>query len=71
MHSPMSITRMMTISTQPPNQPATEPTNIPIRKGRIAPIKPTASDTRAPTQTRVHRSRPAESVPNQCSALGE
>src|SRR5213593_3760008 len=35
-----------------------------------APITPTSSDMRAPKQTRLSRSRPCTSVPNQCLAPG-
>ena len=70
MHTPTSMMRMMSISTQPPKKPDRPPKKMPMIWGTMAPPRPMIREIRAPTQTRVHRSRPPASVPNQCSTLG-
>jgi hypothetical protein len=46
------------------------PTRTPMTRLTAAPTMPTSSEMRAPWQTRLKRSRPCASVPNQCSQLG-
>src|SRR4051794_9668431 len=65
-----SITRMNTVSTQPPRYPATTPTVTPTTTANATLTTATRIDAWMATKTREATSRPSSSVPNQCPPLG-
>ena len=46
------------------------PIGTPTPTAMVTAMTPADSDARAPQITRLSRSRPTSSVPNQCAALG-
>jgi len=68
--SMMSISRMITVSAQPPRKPATAPSSEPIRMASDTELKPINSDTRAPYNIRLSWSRPSWSVPSGWPHVG-
>ncbi|CAH0326539.1 hypothetical protein SRABI106_04690 [Rahnella aquatilis] len=68
--SMMSIQRIISASTTPPTTPEKQPSNEPVVPAMITTASPAATDCWLPISTRLNRSRPTSSVPNQCSAEG-
>jgi hypothetical protein len=65
-----SVMRMSVVSTQPPMNPLTIPTNTPMATVTTVASSPMIIDTRAPWNVRLRMSRPSSSVPRMCSASG-
>src|SRR6201989_100276 len=66
----MSIARAITLSTQPPKNPAITPITMPMPTASAADRNAMISDARAPLTPRASRSRPViGSTPNGCAAL--
>ena len=65
-----SMMRIMTSSTTPPKYAMTPPYSDPTIIWMAEQAMATMSDTRAPTQMRLNRSRPSASAPNQNCASG-
>jgi hypothetical protein len=61
---------MITLSTQPPKNPAMPPRTAPMIMAATIRITARGSVIRAPNRTRENTSRPSSSVPNQCAAEG-
>ena len=61
---------MRLLSILPPKYPAAAPSIVPMTSAMAVAPMPTASETRPPYSVRAKISRPASSVPNQCSADG-
>ncbi len=70
MESIMSITRIIMASPRPPSTPDKQPSSEPIPPAMATTASPAAMDCWLPTSTRLNRSRPTSSVPNQCCADG-
>ncbi|MNL47748.1 hypothetical protein D3C87_1705510 [compost metagenome] len=68
--SMMSMRRMISASKRPPITPEKQPSKPPIKHEEKATNRPTPTDCWLPNKTRLNRSRPTSSVPNQCSADG-
>ncbi len=66
-----SVTRMMTSSIQPPRNPATAPSGVPMITATRTTSRPIDSEVRVPNMIRASMSRPKLSVPNMCSGLGD
>ena len=65
-----SASRMITLSTQPPKNPAMPPRTAPMIMAATIRITASGSVIRAPYSTREKTSRPSSSVPNQFAADG-
>jgi len=63
--SHVSVTRMITWSTQPPRYPDRMPSVVPRRPATMTAVKPTTMETRAPKMRRDSTSRPTWSVPSR------
>ena len=61
---------MITLSTQPPKNPAIPPSTAPMIMAATIRITASGSVIRAPYSTREKTSRPSSSVPNQFAADG-
>ena len=68
--SKMSVRRMISESTHPPNAPATRPKNAPATAPMPSDNTPIISEARAPKMSRDSSSRPPSSSPNQWSRDG-
>ena len=66
----VSVKRISSESTFPPQEAATAPMSTPITVETTAQTAATKILTRRPKATRTNKSCPAKSVPNQCVALG-
>ena len=66
----MSSVRMMTWSTKPPTYPDSNPNTSPVPTAKNTATKVISSVVRPPMMSRLNTSRPIESVPSQCAALG-
>ena len=60
----MSTSRMMTVSIQPPKNPASMPSEAPMMPPTKMPTSEMVSETRAPYMMRLRMSRPIRSVPS-------
>ena len=66
----MSMKRISTASTLPPNQAASRPTSVPPDAPISTATRPTTMEVRDAWITRERMSRPSSSVPRRCAALG-
>ena len=66
----ISTIRIMMASVFPPKYAATPPYTTPMSMSMAAPAIPRIMEIRPPIHTRVNRSLPILSVPNQCSDEG-
>ena len=67
--SHVSVTRMMTWSTQRPRYPDRMPSPVPSTPATTTAVKPTTTETRAPKISRESTSRPRWSVPRRYRSL--
>ena len=65
-----STSRMITVSANPPRNPASAPKVAPIAKAIATTVTAMGNEWRAPCRVRLRTSRPSASVPSQCSQLG-
>ena len=65
-----SVKRISRLSTAPPSAPDSSPMSVPMNMAMLTATTPTLIETRPPIMSRDHTSRPAESVPSRCAALG-
>ena len=70
MESITSIMRIIMASPRPPSTPDKQPSSEPIPPAITTTASPALIDCWLPASTRLNRSRPTSSVPNQCSADG-
>ena len=62
-----SVRRISALSVRPPNQPASAPTGTPMKMMTAWTTKATVMLIRAPSSSRLSRSRPSWSVPRMWS----
>ena len=61
----MSIRRIISASLRPPSTPERQPSSEPLIPAINTTASPAATDCWLPISTRLNRSRPTSSVPNQ------
>src|SRR5918998_11766 len=66
----ISVVRMISSLTKPPENPAIAPSGTPMRKASETIASPIASEYRAPKTAREKTSPPRSSVPKRCAADG-
>ena len=68
--SMISISRMISASLRPPSTPERQPSSEPLIPAISTTARPAAIDCWLPISTRLNRSRPTSSVPNQWDSEG-